>query len=73
MPHPTKLSWTPEELARLEALIDSGASAIRAAAALNRKIVVVQNKARQIGKPFPQRRAVKKEMLAKAAEAVSRQ
>lgn len=68
-----KTDWTPEQVARLECLIDSGASAIRAAAALKRTIVSVQQRARVMGKPFPHRHAVKRARLVKEAEAVSRQ
>jgi hypothetical protein len=48
MPHPTKNSWTPEELARLTELAERGASVLRAAAALNRKTTVIQKKAREL-------------------------
>lgn len=66
------MSWTAEHVARLEKLVGSGASAMRAAAALNRSIISVQAKAREIGKPFPHKRAVKKARLAKEAEAQAR-
>ncbi len=56
----------------MEALIDAGTSAARVAAALKRRILGVQAKARQIGKPFPHRRAVKRARLAKEAEATAR-
>jgi hypothetical protein len=60
MTHPTRLSWTAGDLEKLEKLIDGGASAVRAAAALGRKITVVQSKARSIGKPFPTMRETRK-------------
>jgi hypothetical protein len=52
----TAVSWTPEQVARLTELLDKGASAVRAAGALNRSIMSVQVKARLLGKPFPPRR-----------------
>jgi hypothetical protein len=55
----TTVSWTPEQIARLTELLDKGASAVRAAAALNRSIMSVQVKARLLGKPFPRRRRLK--------------
>lgn len=61
--------WTPEDVARLEALLDAGASAVRAAAAMNRTIISVQTKARQIGRPFPHKRAVKRATLVKGMAA----
>jgi hypothetical protein len=64
MAHPTKLSWTAGDLEKLEKLIDEGASAVRAAAALKRRIVVVQTKARSIGKPFPTVREMRKKLFA---------
>lgn len=45
--------WSSEELNRLNGLVAQGASATRAAAALNRKIVSVRNQARKLGTPFP--------------------
>jgi hypothetical protein len=45
--------WSSEELNRLNRLVAQGASAARAAAALNRKIVSVRNQARKLGTPFP--------------------
>jgi hypothetical protein len=44
--------WTPAQIEHLKALIDSGASAASSALALKRSIVVVQTKARHLGKPF---------------------
>jgi hypothetical protein len=72
MPRTTKLSWTPEQVARLEDLVASGASAVRAAAALRRSIISVQTRARELGMPFPPRRALKKNRIAKEAEAALR-
>jgi hypothetical protein len=58
----TKYSWTPEEVEKLARLIASGASAARAAAALGRKIMAVQVKARSIGKPFQTVREMRKKL-----------
>lgn len=45
--------WTPEQIEKLKALVASGASATRAAAALNRKVLAVKKKANDLGTPFP--------------------
>jgi gamma-glutamyltranspeptidase len=45
--------WTAADIGRLVLLIDAGSSAASAAIALKRSISVVQNKARNLGKPFP--------------------
>lgn len=58
--HPTKVSWTIEEIERLASFVEGGASPARAAAALNRRIGAVRAKARLIGKPFPPLRIVRK-------------
>ncbi|MDB5617878.1 hypothetical protein [Tardiphaga sp.] len=58
--HPTKLTWSDEHVEKLAALILGGASPVRAAAALNRKIKAVRVKARKIGKPFPLLRLLRK-------------
>jgi hypothetical protein len=44
--------WTPAQIEQLKALVDSGASAASSATALKRSIVVVQTKARHLGKRF---------------------
>ena len=54
------LPWSPEDIEKLKALIANGASATRAAAALKRKIVAVQVKARALGTPFPTVRTERK-------------
>ena len=43
--------WTQEDAERLKALILSGASAVRASAALNRPLTTVKLKARKMGTP----------------------
>jgi hypothetical protein len=45
-------TWTPEDVNRLISLAESGATVLRAAAALGRPATAVQNKARQLGKPL---------------------
>jgi len=45
-------TWTPEDIARLISLADSGATVLRAAAALGRPATAVQSKARELGKPL---------------------
>lgn len=62
MRHPTKVSWTPEEVEKLAKLVDAGASAARAAAALKRNIIAVQAKARSIGKTFQTVREMRKKL-----------
>ena len=62
---PSKMSWTEEDIARLRKLIESGASPARASVVFRRTLLSVQNQARKIGMPFPARRAVKRERLAK--------
>jgi GcrA cell cycle regulator len=46
-------NWTKEEDERLKAFVAQGASVVKAAAALKRKIVSVRVRARSIGCPFP--------------------
>jgi hypothetical protein len=50
--HITSRSWMPEQDAKLTDLISKGASATRAAAALNRTVGSVQTRARNLGIPF---------------------
>lgn len=45
-------SWSDDDIARLIALSEGGASVARAAAALNRKTGSVMKKARELGKPL---------------------
>jgi hypothetical protein len=56
---PISKPWTPEDIARLIELADSGATVLRAAAALGRPATAVQNRARQLGKPLVGVRASK--------------
>lgn len=56
MKHPTSRSWTPEQDERLRELLDAGATALRAAAALKRTIGAVQTRARNLGTRFKPKR-----------------
>ncbi|WP_322514072.1 hypothetical protein SR870_13520 [Rhodopseudomonas palustris] len=64
--------WDDEQVERLKELIASGASAVRAAAALKRARSSVQVKARKIGMPFMASREAKRLRDAKIAEAESK-
>jgi hypothetical protein len=63
----TRRSWTPEQIELLRALLDKGTSALRASVVLKRPKLAIQNKARQLGKPFPDVRDVKAARLAREA------
>jgi hypothetical protein len=68
--------WTAEQIELLCKLVESGASAARASVVLKRPKLAVQNKARQLGRPFPDVRGVKAARLAREAverEAIDRQ
>jgi hypothetical protein len=54
--------WTPDQVARLEMLVASGASAVRTAAALKRPIPSVRRKARELGMGFPTLRETRKKV-----------
>lgn len=56
--------WTPEQIEKLQALVASGASATRAAAALNRKVLAVKKKANDLGTPFPTLRETRAKLKA---------
>ncbi len=65
MPRTLKTSWTPAQIARLKELADAGASPIRIAAALNRPINGIMDRARKLGIEI---RSIK-QMRAKVREA----
>jgi hypothetical protein len=46
-------AWTDEENEGLKGLATSGASMVRAAAALGRSMISVRDQARKLGTPFP--------------------
>jgi hypothetical protein len=52
-------TWTKEEDERLRAFVAQGASVVKAAAALKRRIVSVRARARALGCPFPPLRIVR--------------
>jgi hypothetical protein len=53
-------AWTEAEDERLKALVAQGASVVKAAAALKRKIVSVRTRARALGCPFPPLRVARR-------------
>jgi hypothetical protein len=59
--------WTDEHIKTLCALLDQGASAARASVVLKRPTLAVQNKARQLGRPFPDLRKARAADLAPEA------
>jgi hypothetical protein len=61
--------WDAEQIERLKTLSKSGASLLRAAAALKRQQLVVQTKARELGFPLVGLRESKRLRNAKCAEA----
>ena len=63
----TRRSWTQDHIDLLFALIDKGVSPMRASVALGRPKLAVQNKARQLGKPFPDVREVRAARLEREA------
>jgi hypothetical protein len=67
----TSRSWTPEQIGLLLSLVENGASPARASAALGRPKLAVQNKARQLGRPFQDVRTVRAARLAREAEILS--
>jgi hypothetical protein len=66
----TRLSWTADQINQLLSLIESGASPTRASVALKRPKLAVQNKARQLGRPFRDVRDVKAARLAREVDAL---
>jgi hypothetical protein len=65
MPRVTNGIWTPEQLEILRVLLKKGASPWRASVVLKRPRLAVQDKARQLGTPFPDVRQVRAARLAK--------
>jgi hypothetical protein len=51
--------WTLDQIELLQALVNKGVSPARASVVLKRPKQAVQNKAREIGTPFPDSRLVK--------------
>ena len=69
MRKPLTKAWSPEECARLQQLVLSGASVTRCSAAFNRPTNSVRNQARRLGTPFPGTRATKAIKMAKITAA----
>jgi hypothetical protein len=65
MPRITRRTWTPDQIELLRLLLDKGVSAARASVVLKRPKLAVQDKARQLGTPFPDVREVRAARLAK--------
>jgi hypothetical protein len=59
--------WDTEDVARLKALVGSGASALRAAAALGRPITSVKRKAYDLGIQLPSVRKIRADLREKGA------
>jgi hypothetical protein len=59
----SRCSWTYEQTQFLLPLRDRGVSAVRVSVVLKRPKLTVQNKARQLGSPFPDVRVIKKARL----------
>jgi methionyl-tRNA synthetase len=57
-------TWTKED-ERLRALVAEGASVVKAAAALKRKIISVRTRARALGCPFPPLRVIRQKWAVK--------
>jgi hypothetical protein len=68
MPRVTCRSWTVEQITLLLALVDRGVSPARASVVLKRPRLAVQNKARELGKPFADSRLVRAMRLAREAQ-----
>jgi hypothetical protein len=66
----TSKTWTPDQINLLFSLIEKGASPARASVVLRRPKLAIQNKARQLGKPFEHVRSVKAARLEREAAAL---
>lgn len=64
---PLTRKWTDAEIDQLKILIDNGASALQAAAALKRNMASVRKKARQLGKELPGVRKVRENLRSAGA------
>jgi hypothetical protein len=69
MPRITCRTWTAEQIKLLCALVDRGVSPARASVVLKRRRLAVQNKARELGRPFAGSRQVRAMRLTKEADA----
>jgi hypothetical protein len=66
----SRRSWTPEQIELLLALVQKGVSPARASVVLKRPQLAVQNKARQLGRPFPDVRDTRAAWRARELEQV---
>ena len=57
--------WTEDEMRELSAAVEKGVSLSRAATIFKRTVEAVRGKAREIGKPFPTIKAVRRARNAK--------
>jgi hypothetical protein len=69
MPRITCRSWTAEQIKLLCALVDRGVSPARASVVLKRPRLAVQNKARELGRPFADSRQMRALQLTREAQA----
>ncbi len=71
MRHPTKTSWTEEDVARLKAHVVSGGSAARASIIFKRSIMAVKQAARRAGCPFPHDYTLRRKLRGLAQDDIS--
>jgi hypothetical protein len=55
-------AWTNEDTERLKALVETGASAMRASVVLGRQLITTKNKARELGLRFPTERETRRKI-----------
>lgn len=68
--HVTNRTWLPEQVEELRALVESGASPVRAAARFKRTVVSVKIKAKAEGFPFRDVRQVRRDRLKRETKAL---
>jgi hypothetical protein len=69
MPRVTCRRWTAEQIELLCALVERGVSPVRASVVLKRPRLAVQNKARELGRPFAGSRQMRAIRLTREAHA----
>lgn len=69
--HITSRTWTSEDIKRLEEMVRSGVSAVRASVAFRRSIIAVKSQAKKCGFPFPDDRVLQRERRAATAGELS--
>jgi hypothetical protein len=70
MRHVTNRTWMPDDLLRLQKMVEQGASPVRAAVALRRTTNAVKLQAKKLGCPFPDVRFLKRERRAREQQAM---